>query len=82
MIKHIDITDRDLIIKIKQKEICLGGSQKLKIYGTLQCKSGKRIKRENRVFFKSENEAIKAGYRPCGSCMKKDYKKWIYLTKQ
>ena len=80
MIKHFDITESDLKSKIKRKEICFGGNRKLKIYGTLQCKSGKRMKRENRVFFNSENEAVKNGFRPCGHCMKTAYKKWIYLT--
>ncbi|WP_310555718.1 Ada metal-binding domain-containing protein [Flavobacterium sp.] len=80
MIQHIDITDSDLRSKIKLKEICFGGNRNLKIYGTLQCKSGKRLKRKNRVFFSSENEAINKGFRPCGHCMKTEYKKWIYLT--
>lgn len=80
MIQHIDITDSDLRSKIKLKEICFGGNRNLKIYGTLQCKSGKRLKRENRIFFSSENEAINNGFRPCGHCMKTEYKKWIYLT--
>lgn len=78
MIQHINITDCDLLSKIKQKEIFFGGNRKLKIYGTLQCKSGKRLKRENRVFFSSENEALENGFRPCGHCMKLEYKKWIY----
>ena len=80
MIKHFDIKDSDLRRKIEQKEICFGGNRKLKIYGTLQCKSGKRMKRENRVFFASGNEAIKNDFRPCGHCMKREYKKWIYST--
>jgi len=79
MVKHIEISDSDLRSKIKQKVICFGGNRKLKIYGTLQCKSGKRMKRENRVFFVSEKEAIKNDFRPCGNCMKTEYKKWIYL---
>lgn len=78
MIKHADICDRDLQGKITRKEICLGGNGSLKIYGTLQCKSGKRMKREKRVFFASEREAIENGFRPCGHCMKTAYKKWIY----
>lgn len=80
MIKHLDINDSDLSSKIKQKEICFGGNRKLKIYGTLQCKSGKRMNRKNRVFFASESEAIKNDFRPCGHCMKIEYKKWIYST--
>lgn len=80
MILHLDINDTDLRQKIRAKEICFGGNRKLNLYGTLQCKSGKRMKRENRVFFRSENEAVKEGFRPCGHCMKIAYKKWIYST--
>ncbi|EZH74190.1 metal-binding protein [Aquimarina atlantica] len=76
MILHKEIESIDLRKKIKQQEICFGGNQKLKIYGTLKCRSGKRMKQENRVFFWSENEAKNHGYRPCGHCMKDEYKKW------
>jgi len=34
------------------------------------------MKKENRIFFKSEKEAIDKGYRPCGHCMSNDYQKW------
>lgn len=34
------------------------------------------MKRGNRIFFNSENEAIVMGYRPCGHCMQGLYKKW------
>jgi methylphosphotriester-DNA--protein-cysteine methyltransferase len=81
MIQHVEIENKDLYKKIKQREICFGGNRRLKIYGTLQCASGKRMKKENRVFFTSEKEAIKNDYRPCGHCMKKKFKKikttWI-----
>ena len=76
MIAHIDIDEITLRRKIKNYEINFGGNKKLKIYGTLQCKSGKRMKKENRVFFISEKEAMKMGYRPCGHCMKSKYKQW------
>lgn len=76
MIHHHEISDIDLRAKIKSREITFGGNKKLRIYGTLQCKSGKRMKRENRVFFKSEEEAIGNGFRPCGHCMKNEYKNW------
>ena len=76
MIKHSEISDIDLRRKIKQREISFGGNNQLKIYGTLQCKSGKRIKRENRIFFSSENEAITNGFRPCGHCMRSAYESW------
>ncbi|MBL7925711.1 MAG: metal-binding protein [Bacteroidia bacterium] len=61
---------------MKQQKVCFGGNRKLKIYGTLSCASGKKMKRENRVFFSSEIEAIVNGFRPCGHCMKTAYKKW------
>ena len=76
MIRHADITNADLLASIKQNEICLGGNIPMKIYGTLQCKSGKRLKKQNRIFFKCENEAKVNGYRPCGHCMNKKYKIW------
>jgi alkylated DNA repair dioxygenase AlkB len=34
------------------------------------------MKRENRVFFSSEYQALETGYRPCGTCMRKEYKAW------
>ncbi|MBC7950095.1 MAG: metal-binding protein [Chitinophagaceae bacterium] len=77
MIRHMLISNSDVRKNIKQKKICFGGNSKLKIYGTLRCKSGKRMRQENRVFFRSENEAIKNGFRPCGHCLKTEYKKWI-----
>ena len=76
MIQHSKITDTDLHLKIKHKSIVLGGNSNLKIYGTLRCKSGKRMKKANRVFFSSENEALEMGYRPCGNCMKSAYQTW------
>lgn len=44
------------------------GWKKGKIFGRLDCWSGKRIKRENRVFFLSWQDATEAGYRPCKHC--------------
>jgi methylphosphotriester-DNA--protein-cysteine methyltransferase len=76
MINHSDIDEKSFHKKIRQKEICLAGNKKLKIYGTLHCSSGKRMKKENRVFFTCEKEAIENGFRPCGHCMKEKYRKW------
>jgi len=39
-----------------------------KIFGRLDCKSGKRMKKENRVFFLTWQDAICEGYRPCKKC--------------
>jgi methylphosphotriester-DNA--protein-cysteine methyltransferase len=54
----------------------LAGNQRLKIYGTLDCSSGKRMKKENRIFFNDEMDAVLAGYRPCGHCLKEKYVVW------
>ncbi|WP_419210890.1 Ada metal-binding domain-containing protein [Maribacter sp. X9] len=76
MIHHSEISDSDLRSKIKRQEIRFGGNKKLQIYGLLNCKSGKRMKRENRVFFSTEKEAVESNFRPCGHCMKTEYKNW------
>jgi methylphosphotriester-DNA--protein-cysteine methyltransferase len=76
MIRHTGISDTELRSKIRNKEICFGGNSNLKIYGLLSCHSGKRMKRENRVFFISEQEARQNHFRPCGHCMEAAYKKW------
>jgi hypothetical protein len=46
MIIHNDISPRGLFRRIKNKQITLAGNKKLKIYGTLNCASGKRMKKE------------------------------------
>ena len=76
MIRHSNISDSDLRSKIRKDEIRFGGNSKLKIYGLLGCASGKRMKKENRFFFTSDQEAITNGFRPCRHCMKEEYKKW------
>lgn len=82
MIRHIDLgaiaftRSRKLKLMIDEKRAQFGGNVKLKIYGTLTCGSGKRMKPENRVFFTSETEAKGLGYRPCGHCMREAYIKW------
>ena len=76
MIQHVEINNKELWKKIKQIEIIFGGNYSFKIYGKLNCKSGKRMKKKNRVFFGSEKEAIEMGFRPCGNCMRNEYKKF------
>ncbi len=81
MMKHTDFENNEkgklkLRQLINEGKIILGGNMSLKIYGTLQCKSGKKMKRENRIFFSSEEEAITEGYRPCAHCMREKYLKW------
>jgi methylphosphotriester-DNA--protein-cysteine methyltransferase len=76
MIRHGDLSDKALKIMLQQKLVNFGGHRSLRIYGHLDCSSGKRMKRLNRVFFKSEQEAKEHGFRPCGHCMKAAYQKW------
>ncbi|HEV7992881.1 MAG TPA: Ada metal-binding domain-containing protein [Gemmatimonadaceae bacterium] len=58
----------------------LGGNRKLRLYGRLDCASAIRALprgyAKHRVFFADEATAISAGYRPCGSCMREQYKAW------
>lgn len=59
----------------------LGGYSRQKIYGRLDCPSALRHSAKGeyvkyRVFFADEATAISAGYRPCGICMKEQYRKW------
>ncbi|MBP6022666.1 Ada metal-binding domain-containing protein [Ferruginibacter sp.] len=76
MIKHNETNPVILRSRIRKKEIVLAGNRKLKIYGSLSCRSGKRMHNANRVFFESENSAVENEYRPCGHCMKEKYKNW------
>ncbi|MBL7850441.1 MAG: metal-binding protein [Cyclobacteriaceae bacterium] len=69
MISHASITTNELRGLLKSGAVTLAGHRTLKIYGLLTCGSGKRMKKENRVFFADEREARRAGYRPCGNCM-------------
>lgn len=58
-----------------------GGYKPDKIYGRLDCSTALRAIAKGgyvkyRVFFATEQDAIECGYRPCGNCMKKEYKMW------
>lgn len=80
MIKHDDIEGFALYRKIRNAEILFAGNQKLKIYGRLNCGSGKGMLKANRVFFSCEAEALALQFRPCGHCMKSAYVKWKNAT--
>jgi len=76
MIRHADHTDREIRSMIRSGRIQWAGHSGLEIYGRLDCWSGKKMNRENRVFFESEAEAIEAGFRPCGHCHSEAYEAW------
>ncbi|WKZ59248.1 MAG: Ada metal-binding domain-containing protein [Cyclobacteriaceae bacterium] len=69
---HKHVTKEELRHLLRNREVVLAGNLRLKIYGTLRCYSGKRMKRENRVFFQHEEEARLLGYRPCKNCGRKN----------
>ncbi|MEO6549406.1 MAG: Ada metal-binding domain-containing protein [Ferruginibacter sp.] len=73
---HKSICATEIRSSIRKGEIVLAGNNSLKIYGHLHCRSGKRMKVGNRVFFRSETEAVEQGYRPCGHCMRSKYLIW------
>lgn len=45
----------------------VGNSDSL-VYHTLDCRYGKRISEQNKVFLKTKAAATKGGYRPCSYC--------------
>lgn len=58
-----------------------GGYRRGRIYGRLDCGSALRAIAKGgyvtqRVFFADEATAIAAGYRPCGSCLREEYREW------
>jgi methylphosphotriester-DNA--protein-cysteine methyltransferase len=76
MIKHVDLGKNELSSLIRKRKVRMAGNLRLKIYGTLQCNAGKRMKKVNRVFFASSKEAEQKGFRPCALCMHCEYQHW------
>jgi len=59
----------------------VGGHKGLKIFGRLDCANANRwiakgFYVKHRVFFADRSVAEAAGYRPCGCCMKAEYRAW------
>jgi methylphosphotriester-DNA--protein-cysteine methyltransferase len=76
MIRHDAIDDDDLRRLILGGYIRYGGNRHLCIYGRLNCASGRRMARGSRVFFGDEAAARRAGFRPCGHCLRSAYVAW------
>ena len=76
MIAHDEVNDKALRSYIRKRIITMAGNRRLKIYGKLNCRSGKKMKRGNRVFLASVDDAETNGFRPCGHCMPVAYKAW------
>lgn len=59
----------------------LGGNRRAKLYGRLDCPSAMRALcaggyARHRVFFAAEEDAVRAGYRPCAVCLPDRYARW------
>ena len=58
-----------------------GGNRRRRIYGRLDCRSAVGALATGyaklRVFFADEATALAAGYRPCGTCMRDEYRAWV-----
>jgi hypothetical protein len=60
----------------------LGGHRRTRVYGRLDCPVALSLiargfdVRRHRVFFADEPTAIAAGYRPCGACLREEYRAW------
>jgi methylphosphotriester-DNA--protein-cysteine methyltransferase len=69
MWRHDELSDAELFSLLRRGAVLFAGNRRARIYGRLECASGKRLLRRNRVFFADEQEALTAGYRPCRHCM-------------
>lgn len=76
MITHSELSDHMVRQLIRESVVTLAGNKKLRIFGKLNCRSGKRMKKINRVFFTDVEDALNNQFRPCGHCMKREYKLW------
>lgn len=76
MIRHDELDSKTFTRRVRVGEIRLAGNVRLRIYGTLHCWSGKKMSKKNRVFFGSEEDALNSGFRPCGHCMKTEFRIW------
>ena len=76
MIPHAAIGPGELRALLRRGALTLAGHRGRRIYGRLDCASGRRMRREQRVFFADEAEALALGYRPCGHCLPSAYRAW------
>ena len=76
MTRQLDISPKEIRKRIRSGDIRWAGHGQFKIFGKLNCASGKRMKKENRVFFKTSANARQLGFRPCGHCMRDAYEAW------
>jgi methylphosphotriester-DNA--protein-cysteine methyltransferase len=73
---HSLLKNADVHSLIRKGAIRLGGNKKLRIYGKLDCVSGMKMQRKNRIFFSDSREAESLHFRPCAHCMRDQYQQW------
>ena len=76
MIRHDMIDEAALHRMIRDGRLTFAGNRRLKIFGRLDCRAGRRLARRNRVFFANRSEAEGLGYRPCARCVRAGYDVW------
>ena len=82
MSKRYLLVGRDGAEYLSPAKGLVGGNRRSKIYGRLDCPSALRAiakgdtYQKHRVFFADAATVVAAGYRPCGTCLRAEYKPW------
>src|SRR5689334_1437718 len=81
MARKFTLVDRNCEPYESETAGTLGGYQKggIRIYGRLDCPSAFRHLtngKKHRVFFADEITDVSAGFRPCGTCLRKTFVEW------
>ena len=85
--KRYKLLGADGKVYMSSERGAFGGYSRGKIYGQLDCPAALRAIAKGgyvqyRVFFKDEETAIAAGYRPCGTCLPEKYSAWKKAQEQ
>jgi hypothetical protein len=80
--KRYRLVDADGQEILSRRPGTLGGHRRTRVYGRLDCPVALSLiargfdVRRHRVFFADEETAVAAGYRPCGACLREEYRRW------
>ena len=81
-VKHYRLVGPDGADLLSVTPGTLGGHRRTRVYGRLDCRVALSLiargfdVRRHRVFFADEATAVAAGYRPCGACLRDEYRRW------
>lgn len=73
---HDDLSDAEVRRLIQRRRIMLAGNRSRKVMGRLDCSSGRRMHRKNRILFPHAFIGTRSGYRPCGHCCRNAHWRW------